>query len=779
MQKLRHFKQYAKVKFCYWVLFYLLPLSVYAQSQPINIIPKPVNVQISAGVFVINEQTTIAVSSKDIALFSAAVYLQNIIKDLSGLAIPINKNAKQNISLRIINDSKIGPEGYYLTVLNNAIQIKANTKVGIVNGIQSLLQTLPSIRTNAKLTVPCMAITDYPRFKWRGMHLDVSRHFFGPNVIKQYINLLAAYKFNTFHWHLVDDQGWRIEIKKYPALTNIGAWRVDYTHLVWGKRPQAENGEAANYGGYYTQAQIKDIVAYAAERNVTIVPEIEMPGHVASAIASYSFLSCTQQPQLPLTGGNYTNMSSNYCAGNDSVFHFLEDVLTEVIQLFPSKYIHIGGDEVDKTSWKKCTKCQARIQKEKLNNEEELQSYFIKRIERFINGKNRKMIGWDEILEGGLAPDATVMSWRGESGGIAAAKMKHDVVMTPGNPVYFDHYQGDPLSEPIAIGGFNTLKKVYDYEPLPKALNEQEAGYVLGAQANLWTEFVTTPKQVEYMVLPRMLALSEVLWSPKSSKDWTGFNERLQWHFKSFDQQGRHYSKGNFKVDIKPLLKDGKLYAALSTEMYKGQIHYTVNGMQPSLQSQLYAQPIEVNQSMVLKASTAVNGEIKSLFPAEQQFVLHKAIGKNVQYTHPISSSYMADGPNALTDGIKGNTTIHQFWHGIFAKDLIAVIDLTESTTIQMLSLGCLQHYNDWIMMPEWVKFEISEDGVTYREIKTVANTIALQNKTALINQFTASFTPVKTRFIKVTAKVLDQLPKGHAGEGKPAWIFADELIVE
>lgn len=767
------------MKYCYLVLFYVLPLCFHAQSQQVNIIPKPVKVQISAGVFEINEETSIEFAQSETSLLSAATYLRNSIKDISGLAIPINKKAQQKISLKIINDPQIGPEGYYLTVLGKSIHIKANTKVGIVNGIQSLLQILPSIRTNAKLSVPCMDVTDYPRFKWRGMHLDVSRHFFGPNLIKQYINLLAEYKFNTFHWHLVDDQGWRIEIKKYPALTNVGAWRVDYTNIVWGKRPQAEIGEAATYGGFYTQAQIKEIIAYAAERNITIVPEIEMPGHVASAIASYSYLSCTQQSQLPLTGGNYSNMSSNYCAGNDSVYHFLENVLTEVIQLFPSKYIHIGGDEVDKSSWKKCVKCQARIQKEHLKNEEELQSYFIKRIERFINGKNRKIIGWDEILEGGLAPDATVMSWRGESGGIAATKMKHNVVMTPGNPVYFDHYQGDPASEPLAIGGFNTLKKVYDYEPLPKELNEQEAVYVLGAQANLWTEFVTTPKQVEYMVLPRMLALSEVLWSPKGSKDWSSFNERLQYHFKSFDQRGFNYSMGNFKVNIKPMLKEGKLFAALSTEMYKGQIYYTLNGNQPNLQSQLYEQPIEVTQSMVLKASTAVNGEIKSLIPAEQQFVLHKAIGKKVQYIHPISNQYMADGPNSLTDGIKGNTTINQFWHGIFGKDLIAVIDLKEIATIQMLSLGCLQNYNDWIMMPEWVKFEISEDGVNYSEIKTVVNTVAQQNKTALINQFTTSFAPIKTRFIKITAKVLDQLPKGHAGEGKPAWIFADELIVE
>lgn len=767
------------MKYVYFFLLLILPACMFAQSQPVSIIPVPASLQQHSGEFILNNQTTIYFSPTSKELQKAATYLQKSIRAISGLNLPMNKTTKQKIAIALVKDTSIGVEGYHLIVSANTITIKANTKAGIVYGIQTLLQTLPAVQTNAKLVIPRMDITDYPRFKWRGMHLDVSRHFFGPNVIKQYIDLLAACKFNTFHWHLVDDQGWRIEIKQYPALTNTGAWRVDHTNMVWGNRPQAKAGEVPSYGGYYTQDQIKEIIAYASERNIIIVPEIEMPGHVASAIASYPFLSCTQEKQLPLTGGNYTNISSNYCAGNDSVFHFLENVLTEVIQLFPSTYIHIGGDEVDKSSWKKCAKCQRRIQTEKLKNEEELQSYFIKRIEQFIQTKKRKMIGWDEILEGGLAPGATVMSWRGEAGGIAAAKMKHDVVMTPGNPVYFDHYQGDPASEPLAIGGFNTLKKVYEYEPLPKELNEQEAKYVLGAQANLWTEYVTTPKQVEYMVLPRMLALSEVLWSKKGSKDWAGFNERLQQHFKAFDQKGLNYSKGNFKVDIKPIIKEGKLFAALSTEMYKGQVYYTTNGEQPSITSKPYEQLIEINSSMVLKAATVVNGEVKSVRAAEQEFALHKAIGKNVQYTNPISSYYMADGPNSLTDGIKGTTTINQFWHGIFAKNLIAVVDLGEEKNIQSLGLGCLQNFNDWIMMPQWVKFEVSLDGINYTEVQKVANPVSQQQKAATIQQFKTNFSSTKARFVKFTAKVLDQLPKGHSGEGKPAWIFADEFIVE
>ncbi|HET7897135.1 MAG TPA: family 20 glycosylhydrolase, partial [Flavisolibacter sp.] len=585
-------------------------------------------------------------------------------------------------------------------------------------------------------------------------------------------------KMNTFHWHLTDDQGWRIEIKKYPKLTDVGAWRVDQTDKVWGSRPQAQPGEEPTYGGYYTQQQIKDIIRYAADRNITIVPEIEMPGHSAAAVASYPFLSCTQQQQRPMTGGNYKNIASNYCAGNDSVFTFLQDVLTEVIRLFPSPYIHIGGDEVDKSPWKACPKCQARIRAEGLKNEEELQSYFIKRMEKFVISKHRKMIGWDEILEGGLAPEATVMSWRGEAGGIAAAKMNHDVVMTPGNPVYFDHYQGDPASEPQAIGGFNTLKRVYSYEPIPGELTPEQAKFVLGAQANLWTEYITTPSHVLYMILPRMLALSEVVWSPKENRNWESFNERLQAHYNAFAQKGLSYSKGNFKVDIKPTAANGQLVVALSTEAYKGEVYYTTDGSQPTVQSQKYTQPIRIDSSQVLKAVAVVNGKVMSTVPAQQAFVMHKAVGKNVHYTHPVSRYYMADGPNSLTDGVRGTEAVGKYWHGFSANDMIATIDLGSATPVQSLTLGCLQRSNNWIMMPQQVTFEVSADGTHFTEAGTVNNTVSRDEKTAVMKDFTVHFSTKEVRFVRVTAKVLDQLPKGHAGEGKPAWIFADELVV-
>ncbi len=757
-----------------FLLFF--PLIAGAQ-QTANIIPQPVSVKLQFGSFVLTANTSVQYDPKQKELKAAADFLNEQLKQITGFNLPVNNSKSTIIRLSIERLSVIGDEGYLLKVQKNNINIKANSKVGIIYGIQSLLQTLPAIRTNEKLEIPCLSITDYPRFKYRGMHLDVSRHFFGPEFIKEYIDLIAAYKMNIFHWHLVDDQGWRIEIKKYPNLTATGAWRVDHTSIVWGSRPQAKEDEVANYGGYYTQEQIKEIIQYAAIRNVTIIPEIEMPGHVASAIASYPQLSCTQQFQLPLTGGNYTGMASNYCAGNDSVFTFLENVLDEVVQLFPSTYIHIGGDEVDKDSWKKCNKCQARINKVGLKNEEELQSYFIRRIEKYLISKKRKMIGWDEILEGGLAPEATVMSWRGEAGGIEAAKMKHDVIMTPGKPVYFDHYQAGPEGEPIAIGGMNTLKNVYDYEPVPKELNAEETKYVLGAQANLWTEYITTAEHVEYMILPRMPALAEVVWSSKENRNWQSFNERLQNYLRAYGQRGLRYCPGNYTVSIKPVAQNGKLFVTLSSEIMSSEIVYTTDGREPTLNSNKYNAPLEINSTVLLKVSTVENGRIMGVQAARQSFMMHKGIGKNVTYFNPVSRYYMADGPNSLTDGVRGTNTVGKFWHGFSGKDLIATIDLGDTKTIQSLALGCLQNYNDWIFLPQSVKFETSVNGTDFEKVQTVTNPVGINEKNAQFD-FKTSFPAKAARFIRVTANN-NFCPPGHSGAGKPGWIFADEIIVE
>ncbi len=763
------------MKKCFFTLILLISIKMLSAQEP-AIIPQPVSLKMESGVFVLDASTGIRADAKQVSIAPVVDFLRASVKNISGLSLQ-NKTAGKAIVLQLGKLDEIGEEGYLMQVATNTITIQANNNAGLIYGIQTLLQTIPAIRTNAIMQIPCMQIKDYPRFQYRGMHLDVSRHFFGPDLVKQYIDLLASYKMNRFHWHLVDDQGWRLEIKKYPALTQVGAWRVDYIDQVWGNRPQAKTGEPATYGGYYTQEQVKEIIAYAAQRNVTIVPEIEMPGHVASAIAAYPLLSCNKQFQLPMTGGNYTNMASNYCAGNDSVYQFIDNVLDEVVKLFPSTYIHLGGDEVDKDPWKKCAVCQAKIAREHLKDENGLQSYFMKRVEGLLKKRNRKMIGWDEILEGGLAPDATVMSWRGEAGGIEAAKMKHQVVMTPGKPVYFDHYQAGPEGEPVAIGGMNTLKMVYDYEPIPKELSASEATYVMGAQANLWTEFITTASQVQYMVLPRMLALSEVLWTPKSAKNWDAFNQRLPQQFKAFGQRGLNFSAGNFAVDIKPYADNGKLFVALSTEIKDAKIWYTTDGAEPNLQSQLYTGPIAVQSTQWIKAKLSVNNSIKGLQAAKQYFSMHQAVGKTVTYTKAYSKYYPAAGPNTLTDGVRGTDAIGKNWHGFTDGDMIATIDLGEAKQVQTIALGCLQHYKDWIFLPAAVQFQVSVDGINFTLLGNISSPVSIEEKSVMHDfKIKAPATPI--RFIRVSAKN-NLCPKGHSGEGKPGWIFADELVVE
>ena len=513
-----------------------------AKQAEINIIPEPQHIVVNNGFYTLSGHISIILPDTSEQIRFIGQFLGQKLELFPHIHVKLKYKGNGDVNFKILPhyDSIIGNEGYYLTV-DKKITVSANTPAGLFYGMQTLLQLLPSEiyghnQIKQALRLPHLKITDYPRFPYRGMHLDVSRHFFTPDSIKHYLDLLAIHKMNTFHWHLTDDQGWRIEIKKYPRLTQIGAWRKE---TIIGKHFHPYKGDGKPYGGYYTQEQIKEIVHYAKLRHITIIPEIEMPGHSMAALASYPYLGCTGGPyEVATRWGVFHDV---YCAGNDSVFTFLQDVLTEVMSLFPSKYIHIGGDEVPKDRWHNCSKCQARIRQLGLSDEKQLQSYFIRRIEKFLNAHGRYIIGWDEILEGGLAPNATVMSWRGERGGIEAARMHHYVIMTPGGYCYFNHYQADPKTEPLAIGGFTPLSKVYFYDPVPDALTEKEAKYVLGAQGNMWTEYIKTFWQVEYMALPRMTALAEVLWTKAELKNWQDFRRRLKQQMKRFDQMGVNY----------------------------------------------------------------------------------------------------------------------------------------------------------------------------------------------------------------------------------------------
>lgn len=750
----------------------LLSTSLFAQNKH-AVIPTPYSVVKQDGTFTLDEGIKYVQLMDDEGL-------SRMIRNSIYTVVSNKFSAKgEKIFLVGINPQTVKEQdGYKLNISENAIKLTGNNKNGILNGFQTFLQLLPAIRTNEVIKIPCMEIYDYPKFSWRGLHLDVSRHFFSPEAIKQYIDLMAMYKLNVFHWHLTDDQGWRIEIKKYPRLTDVGAWRVDRLSKTWSNRAPANSGEQATYGGYYTQEQIKDIVTYATQRGITIVPEIDVPGHSSAAIAAFPSLSCIQQPQTVITGGQYPKeFQTSLCVGNDSVLRFVENVFAEVMSLFPSKYIHIGGDEVDKSFWYKCPKCQNRMKQENLKSLEELQSYFINRVEKFVNSKGRQIIGWDEILEGGLAPQAAVMSWRGEAGGIAAAKMKHKVVMTPGSPLYFDHYQAGPEGEPLAFGGFNSLQKVYEYNPIPKELSEQEGKYVLGAQANVWTEFISSVSHLQYMILPRIAALAETVWTPIEKKSFIDFSKRINKHFRMYDQKGWSYSKGNFTVNIVPKIINGKLGIILSNEIPNSEIRYTTDGTYPALNSSKFEQPIEINNSTTVKAITVQDGKVMNLIPAIQNFDMHLAVGSNVNYTFPISNSYKANGNNSLADGIRGTNAINKYWHGIEGKNLIATIELAESVAIRKIAIGCLQSYRDWIFLPTSVTFETSNDGKIFQTVGVVKNDVSTDTPT-VIKDFAISFDSVKAKFIRVTAQTLPTAPKGHPGEGKPVWIFADEIIV-
>ncbi len=591
------------------------------KSQLAAIIPIPAEMTKQAGVFRLTENTVIYFSEETPAVKKIASFLAEKFQKVTGhtLAtqlVPEDWSPGDGIFFTTDSaDNKLGEEGYQLTVTSDQLIARAPAAHGLFYACQTILQLLPSeieareIQENVDWAIPCVEIRDFPRYQWRGLHLDVGRHLMPVDFLKKYIENMAMHKLNTFHWHLTEDQGWRIEIKKYPKLTEVGAWRKETLIGHGGSAKKEYDGKM--YGGFYTQEEVREIVQYAQDRFITVVPEIEMPGHSTAAIAAYPELGVTGKPVAVVTSWGVFPDIYNV---DDKTFSFLEDVLTEVMALFPSEYIHIGGDEAPKQQWEASAKIQQQIRKLGLKNEKELQTYFITRIEQFLNANGRQIIGWDEILEGGLAPNAAVMSWRGEAGGIEAAKSKHKVVMTPGSHVYFDHYQADPEFEPLAIGGYTTLEKVYTYEPTPPELTLAEAAYIMGAQANVWTEYIKTPEMVEYMVFPRLSALAEVLWSPVEKRNWEDFKTRLPKQLKRYEARDIHYSRSIFKPFFE-LVTDTVATAQaveLKTQWDGGILRYTTDGTEPTAESQVYKQKIPLDSCVHLGVALFINGEKQS-----------------------------------------------------------------------------------------------------------------------------------------------------------------------
>jgi hexosaminidase len=759
---------FANMKRKYLLLTFILTSICFGQTN-VSLIPMPQNITFQPGAFVLHSKTVI--QTNDVTSFEA-LFLKESIKNQTGLDLKIAKVVPNSAAtIQLIFDVE-GPdasnfkENYKLEVTPKSITVKAEYNQGIFYGIQTLLQLIP-LAQESDIKIPCLQIFDHPKFKWRGMHLDVGRHFFSTAFIKKYIDYIAMYKMNTFHWHLTEDQGWRIEIKKYPKLNQVGAWREG--SMVGHYNEQ--KFDSLRYGGFYTQNEIKEIVAYATARHITIVPEIEMPGHSLAALAAYPELSCTGGPFE--VGKKWGVFDDVYCP-KEETFAFLENVLTEVMALFPSEYIHIGGDECPKTRWKNCPHCQKIIVEKGLKDEHELQSYFIQRIEKFVNSKGRKIIGWDEILEGGLAPNAAVMSWRGTEGGIAAAKEKHFVVMTPGSHCYFDHYQGEPKNEPIAIGGYTNVEKVYAFNPIPKELTSEEATYILGAQANVWTEYMNTPEHVEYMTMPRMAALSEVLWGTSNTEKYKDFEKRLIQHFSVYDHKKINYSKALFEVTTKVHPAENGVAFELQSVHPKG-IKYTTDGTAPTAASLAYEKPILITANQTIKAAYFENDKPKSA-TIEQLFSVTKSTGKKIELLHQPHENYGIGGGFTLVDGMKGNTAkFGRDWLGFWGKDMNATIDLEASRSVSKVEISTLSAPASWIYYPKNMTIWVSNDGKNFEQVSMISSEEIERTNGKLV----AHFENIKAQWIKVIAKNNGIIYDGNPGAGSNSWLFVDEISVE
>lgn len=760
---------------------FLLPSTAAGQTADFNIIPRPQQVNVSNDApFTLSAKTVISLGTNSQNMKRNANMLASYIEQATGIRPAVGKSKNGTAIVLTIDKTIANAEGYKLDADAKQIRIAGASAAGVFYGIQTLRKSLPLVNGKAsKVSIPAVHIADAPRFAYRGTHLDVSRHFVTADSVRQFIDMLALHNINRFHWHLTDDQGWRIEIKKYPLLTQIGSKRAQ---TVIGHNSGKYDGKP--YSGFYTQKQIRDIVKYAADRYITIVPEIDLPGHMQAALAAYPDMGCT--------GGPYEvwqkwGVSDNVlCAGNNKTLTFIDNVLKEITKLFPSKYIHVGGDECPKTQWQKCPKCQARIKalnleaKDGHSAEERLQSYIITHASNYLKSLGRNTIGWDEILEGGLAEGATVMSWRGESGGIAAAKQHHDVVMTPNSYLYFDYYQSlDKANEPLAIGGYLPLETVYSYEPMPKELTADEARHIIGVQANIWTEYMPTFKQMQYMALPRLAALSEVQWSQPALKDYTSFTNRLIEFTHLYDRLGYNYAKHLYNVTIH-VDSDKKWREILihMTTAGNAEIRYTLDGTEPTANSTLYTGAIVLQKSAKIRAAAFRDGKRSSV--TSQDISFNKATACPVELLQPTHKNYTYKGGATLTDGLLGDKGFGTGrWLGFSGNDLKAIIDLKQNTDVSSVSLNTCVDKGSWIFDARNIEVSVSADGKSFTKVASKSLPALEEQTPDNIYTYELTFPQTTTRYVKVTATSEHNIPKWHGGKGKPAFLFVDEISVK
>ena len=762
-----------------WIVACQMPKKeVVFTENDLNIIPQPQSVVLGRGHFQFTQETIFVIAP---ALMPARLPFLNQFERASGFKFAIQKAAILTNSVVIDTDKSLPKEGYTLAVTPQQISIKAADYNGALYALQTLRQLLPNEVESSELVkrdwlVPAVTISDAPQYQWRGLMLDVSRHFFPKEYILKTLDRMAMLKLNTFHFHLVDNEGWRIEIKKYPKLTEVGAWRVDQEDKLWDERTPNPANAFANpatapkkYGGFYTQEDIKEIVAYATARGITVIPEIEMPAHAMSAIAAYPELSCHKRP-IGVPSGAVWPITDIYCAGQEETFDFIEEVLTEVLALFPSQYIHVGGDEATHTEWEHCPKCQLRMKEHQLKNVHQLQSYFIKRIDDFLTSKGRTLVGWDEIMDGGLAENAVVMNWRGIEVGKKALAQGNPIVLT--SDCYIDNYQGLPDYEPQANGGYLPLKKLYNYNLEKEALADAsvEKSKVLGTQANLWAEHVGSTEHSEYMLFPRLLALAEISWTNDKLKDWDSFMRRTQHFMQRMDVMGIHYARSVYQVVSTVENKEGNIYLKLECEVPNADIRYAL-GDTSIEKGEKYTSPIAIKATTTYKAAVFSANATNTI--TSGQITFHKAIGKPVSYSPLYHKSYQGQGEGTLTNVIRGTKNFHDGqWLGWLGDDVTLTLDLGETTEVSEVRIGAMDAQSSGIYFPERLTVALSADGKNYREVAAQEEPCTIKGKPSL-KDFVLKFDPQSTRYLQIQLKNVKTPPKGG-----DVWLFIDEILV-
>ncbi|MBE6238279.1 MAG: beta-N-acetylhexosaminidase [Bacteroidales bacterium] len=756
------------------------------EGNILNVVPYPNEVQMGEGVF----EAKGAAVTYDQAIEAPAVNVITAFAEklsvVSGVQNAVSAGTADNGFVFVQNDA-IPSEAYVLDVKPGCVKVEASGLRGFNYAIQTIKQMLPveifgnGPAPKASWTIPAVYVKDEPRFAYRGMHLDECRHFFGIDEVKRYLDVMEIHKLNKFHWHLTEDQGWRIEIKKYPRLTEVGSIRKG---TCIKKDFTSHDGVPYGEGLWYTQDQIREVVAYAAAKGIDVIPEIDLPGHMIAALAAYPELGCTGGPYEVWTRWGVSE--DLLCAGNEKVYEFLEDILSEVCEMFPGEYIHIGGDECPKVRWEQCPKCQAKIKalglKDKDGHKAEhfLQSYVMSRMEKFLNAKGRKVIGWDELLEGEAAPNSTIMSWRGEAGGLEATRLGHDAIMTPNTYFYLDYYQSADLeNEPFGIGGYLPVEKCYSYEPYPEDMTDEQKKHIIGVQANMWTEYIAEVDHLYYMLLPRMAALSEVQWCAADRKDWDRFYNAAEKFCSIYEIMGYNYATHILQVkgEVTSDVEDKSVTVTLDCSG-DAAVRYTTNGKTPTRMSAQYTEPLKITESCVLNASVFRDGVETKVY--SKKFDFHKAIGKNVTFSRKPHPKYCSGAPYCLVDALRGPQIFKsQEWIAWNGDSVDITIDMEDSQPYSSVTLGMIADKPSYIFFPTRLAVSVSEDGENYSEVATQEYGVEGKESPDCMKDFTLTFPETAARYVKVTVVPVEYIPDWHYAAGKRTYVFMDEIIVK